>query len=110
MVCSCELAAVAVYPGVIGATSGSFLLGVGTACVYPTLLAFVGDVTEPNWRARAVGVYRLWRDLGYAAGALFAGAIGDAFGLAAAILIVAALTFASGTVAALGMREPTRQL
>lgn len=104
------LAAVAVYPGVIGATSGSFLLGVGTACVYPTLLAFVGDVTEPNWRARAVGVYRLWRDLGYAAGALLAGAIGDAFGLAAAILIVAALTFASGTVAALGMREPTRQL
>jgi len=104
------LAAVAVYPGVIGATSGSFLLGVGTACVYPTLLAFVGDVTEPNWRARAVGVYRLWRDLGYAAGALLAGVIGDAFGLAAAILIVAALTFASGTVAALGMREPTRQL
>ena len=103
------LAAVAMYPGVIGATSGSFLLGVGTACVYPTLLAFVGDLAEPNWRARAVGVYRLWRDLGYAAGALLAGAIGDALGLAAAILIVAALTFASGTVAALGIRETPRQ-
>lgn len=84
---------------------GSVLLGLGTAMVYPTLLAGVGDVAHPSWRASAVGVYRLWRDFGYAAGALLAGAVADALGLRPAIIIVAALTFLSGTVAAIRMRE-----
>jgi MFS family permease len=81
------------------------LLGVGTAFVYPTLLAAIGDVAAPQWRASAVGVYRLWRDLGYAVGALLAGVVADAYGLPAACLVVAALTFASGVVVALRMRE-----
>jgi MFS family permease len=84
---------------------GAVLLGVGTAMVYPTLLAAIGDVAHPRWRASAVGVYRLWRDLGYAIGALLAGVVADAFGLAAAMWLVAALTFGSGMVAALRMRE-----
>jgi MFS family permease len=73
--------------------------------VYPTLLAASGDVAHPTWRASAVGVYRLWRDLGYAIGAVLAGLIADAFGLQAAIWFVAALTFASGTVSAVRMTE-----
>ena len=81
------------------------LLGLGTAMVYPTLLAAIGDVAHPSWRASAVGVYRLWRDLGYAFGALLAGITADAFGLPAAIWLVAALTFASGIVVAVRMRE-----
>jgi MFS family permease len=81
------------------------LLGLGTAMVYPTLLAAVGDVAHPSWRASAVGVYRLWRDLGYAAGALIAGLLADRFGMQEAIGAVAALTFASGLVVALRMRE-----
>jgi MFS family permease len=88
-----------------GFTAGAVLLGVGTAMVYPTLLAAVGDVAHPGWRASAVGVYRLWRDLGYAAGALLAGATSDAFGLAAALWVIAALTFASGLVSAIRMTE-----
>jgi MFS family permease len=98
--------------GVIAATGGfvtfalgSLLLGLGTAMVYPTLLAAIGDVAHPSWRASAVGVYRLWRDLGYAIGALIAGVVADAFGLAAAIWLVAGITFASGAIAALRMRE-----
>ena len=85
--------------------AGAVLLGIGTAMVYPTLLAAIGDVAHPSWRASAVGVYRLWRDLGYAIGALLAGLIADAFGLHAAMWCIAALTFASGTVAAVRMRE-----
>jgi len=85
--------------------SGSVLLGVGTAMVYPTLLAGVGDVAHPSWRASAVGVYRLWRDLGYAVGAVLAGAAADALGLRTAITIVGALTFLSGTAAAVRMAE-----
>jgi MFS family permease len=81
------------------------LLGVGTAMVYPTLLAAIGDVAHPSWRASAVGVYRLWRDLGYAAGALIAGVAADALGLAAAIGVVAAVTFLSGLVVAFRMSE-----
>jgi MFS family permease len=84
---------------------GSVLLGLGTALVYPTLLAAIGDVVHPTWRASAVGVYRLWRDLGYAIGALLAGIIADLFGLAWAMAVVAILTFISGVVAALRMRE-----
>jgi MFS family permease len=81
------------------------LLGVGTALVYPTLLAAVGDVAHPAWRARAVGVYRLWRDGGFAVGALLAGLLADAFGVRAAVWAVAALTAASGAVVAVRMYE-----
>lgn len=81
------------------------LLGVGTALVYPTLLAVIGDVAHPSWRARAVGVYRLWRDGGFAVGALLAGILADAFGLTTAVWAVAALTAASGLVVAVRMYE-----
>lgn len=84
---------------------GGVLLGVGTAMVYPTLLAAIGDVAHPAWRASAVGVYRLWRDLGYAVGALLAGITADLFGLASAVWLVAGLTLASGVVAGLRMTE-----
>jgi MFS family permease len=84
---------------------GAVLLGVGTAMVYPTLLAAIGDVAHPSWRASAVGVYRLWRDLGYAVGALLAGITADWFGLAAAVWLVAGLTLLSGVIAAVRMRE-----
>jgi MFS family permease len=73
--------------------------------VYPTLLAAIGDVAHPSWRASAVGVYRLWRDLGYAIGAVLAGITADAFGLAAAMWVIAALTFVSGAVSATRMAE-----
>lgn len=86
---------------------GSILLGLGTAMVYPTLLAAIGDVAHSSWRASAVGVYRLWRDMGYAVGAFLSGAIADLFGLRVAMGAVAALTFASGVVVALRMRERT---
>jgi MFS family permease len=81
------------------------LLGVGTALVYPTLLAAIGDVAHPAWRARSVGVYRLWRDGGFAVGALVAGVLADAFGLSVAIVAIAALTAASGLVVAARMYE-----
>jgi MFS family permease len=84
---------------------GAVLLGIGTAMVYPTLLAAIGDVAHPSWRASAVGVYRLWRDLGYAIGALLAGVTADAFGLTMAMWVIAALTFVSGAVAAGRMAE-----
>jgi len=88
---------------------GAVLLGLGTAMVYPTLLAAIGDVAHPNWRASAVGVYRLWRDMGYAVGALLAGAVADAFGLTAATLTIAGLTFLSGVIVATRMRETLRR-
>jgi MFS family permease len=81
------------------------LLGAGTAMVYPTLLAAVGDVAHPAWRASAVGVYRLWRDLGYAVGAVLAGVTADVLGVGAAVWFVALLTFASGVVTLLRMSE-----
>jgi MFS family permease len=84
---------------------GAVLLGVGTAMVYPTLLAAIGDVAHPTWRASAVGVYRLWRDLGFAVGALVAGITADRFGIRGAIWVVAALTAASGVVVAARMYE-----
>ena len=73
--------------------------------VYPTLLAAIGDVAHPSWRGSAVGVYRFWRDMGYAFGAIIAGIVADTFGLSAAAMVVAVLTFASGTVVALRMSE-----
>jgi MFS family permease len=86
--------------------AGGVLLGVGTALVYPTLLAAVSDRSDPPWRARAVGTYRLWRDLGYAAGAVAAGVVADRTGTATAIHLTAALTFASGLLVAIRMSEP----
>jgi MFS family permease len=91
-----------------GFAIGAGLLGVGTAMVYPTLLAAIGDVAHPSWRASAVGVYRLWRDLGYAFGALLAGLTADALGLPAAMWLVAGLTLASGVVVAVRMSETQR--
>ena len=88
-----------------GFVIGAVLLGIGTAMVYPALLAAIGDVAHPSWRASAVGVYRLWRDLGYAIGAVLAGLTADAFGLSAAMWLVSAITFASGVVSAARMRE-----
>jgi MFS family permease len=85
-------------------------LGLGTALVYPTLLAAVGDVAHPSWRASAVGVYRLWRDLGYAVGALLAGVVADIAGIPAAILTVAALTLLSSGVARARLRETLPRL
>jgi MFS family permease len=86
----------------------SALLGAGTALVYPTLLAAIGDVAHPSWRGSAVGVYRLWRDSGYAVGALLAGMLADLFGMSVAILAIAALTVLSGAVVALRMPETHR--
>jgi MFS family permease len=88
-----------------GFAVGAALLGLGTAMVYPTLLAAIGDVAHPSWRASAVGVYRLWRDLGYAIGALLAGIVADALGIRAAIWVVAAITLASGLLTAVRMTE-----
>lgn len=84
--------------------AGSLLLGIGTAMVYPSLIAAVSDASHPTWRARSLSVYRFWRDLGYAIGALMAGLIADQFGLAAAIAVVGALTFLSGVVVAVAMQ------
>jgi len=84
---------------------GSVLLGLGTAMVYPTLIAAVSDASHPSWRARSLSVYRFWRDLGYAIGALVAGIAADALGLATAIWPVAAVTFASGVIVAMRMTE-----
>jgi MFS family permease len=81
------------------------LLGIGTALVYPTLLAAVGDVAHPAWRARAVGVYRLCRDGGFAVGALLAGAVADLWGIRTAVWAVAAITAGSGLVVAGRMYE-----
>ncbi|MEQ7005010.1 MFS transporter [Actinopolymorpha sp. B17G11] len=81
------------------------VLGAGTAMVYPTLLAAIGDVAHPAWRARAVGVYRLWRDGGFAVGALLAGTIADLAGIRAAIWAVAAITAVSGVIVAIRMYE-----
>jgi MFS family permease len=85
--------------------ASAILLGVGTAMVYPTLLAAIGDVAHPSWRATAVGVYRLWRDAGFAVGALLAGLVADLAGLEAAVWVIAALTAASGLVVAVRMYE-----
>ena len=88
--------------------AASVMLGLGTAMVYPTLLAAIGDVAAPEWRSSAVGVYRLWRDLGYVVGALVAGIVADAFGIDWAIYGVAGLTTASGVLTAMRMPETLR--
>lgn len=103
------IVAVALWWSYAGFATGAVLLGVGTAMVYPTLLASIGDVAHPSWRASAVGVYRLWRDLGYAAGAIIAGVVADLFGLGNAALVIAGLTFLSGTVVAGRMTETRKR-
>ena len=90
------------FPAWLGA---AVLLGVGTAMVYPTLIAAVGDVAHPAWRASALGVYRFWRDLGFAVGAIVAGVVADALGYQAAIGVVAVLALAAGGVAAVRLDE-----
>jgi MFS family permease len=99
------IAAIAATTGFTPWILGAALLGVGTAMVYPTLLAAIGDVAHPLWRARAVGVYRLWRDAGFAVGAILAGVLADAFSVTVAIWAVAALTALSGLVVAVRMYE-----
>jgi MFS family permease len=102
------LAAMAALRGLWPWLAAGVLLGVGTAMVYPTLLAAISDVAHPSWRGSAVGIYRFWRDLGYAVGALLAGALADAFGMASAIAAVGALTLASGGLVAIRMPETLR--
>ena len=99
------LAGYALAGGFLPWAASAILLGVGTAMVYPTLLAAIGDVAHPSWRATAVGVYRLWRDAGFAVGALLAGLVADLAGLEAAVWVIAALTAASGLVVAVRMYE-----
>lgn len=86
----------------------ALVLGAGSALAYPTLLAAVGDVAQPTWRARALGVYRLWRDGGFAAGAILSGVVADVWGVRAAIGVVAALTAVSGLVVRVRMYETRR--
>lgn len=93
------------FPYFWGFVAGGLLLGLGTAMVYPTLLAAIGDVAAPSWRATAVGIYRFWRDSGYAVGALAAGVIADVFSLEVAVYAVAIVTLLSGVVVAIRMRE-----
>jgi MFS family permease len=106
------LLAMAVLQGLGPWIATAMLLGIGTAMVYPTLLAAIGDVAHPSWRGRAVGIYRLWRDLGYAVGALLAGALADVFGMAFAIAAIGVLTGASGLAVAVRMPEtlPSRRV
>ncbi|HYJ69159.1 MAG TPA: MFS transporter [Nocardioidaceae bacterium] len=105
LVQAAALAFVAVADSFAPWAVAAVLLGAGTAMVYPTLLAVIGDVAHPAWRARAVGVYRLWRDGGFAVGALMSGLIADAWGLRAAVATVAGVTAVSGLVVAYRMYE-----
>ncbi|MDH3302647.1 MAG: MFS transporter [Acidimicrobiia bacterium] len=105
LVQAAAIAAMALFTGFGPWIAGAMALGVGTAMVYPTLLAAVGDVAHPQWRARSVGVYRLWRDAGFAVGAIVAGLVADATSIRSAVLVVAVMTFASGLVVVVRMYE-----
>ena len=98
------LALMAAADGFLFWATASALVGVGTALVYPTLMAAVGDVAHPHWRATAVGVYRLWRDAGYVVGALLAGVVADILDVRAAVWVVAGLSVISGVIVATRMR------
>jgi len=100
-----SLAVIAVGEGFAIWAIGAIGLGIGTAMAYPTLLAAVGDVANPAWRASAVGVYRLWRDAGFVVGALLSGVVADLFGLVAAILVVAGITAGGAVIVAVRMYE-----
>jgi len=108
LVQSAALATIALVRGFWPWVGAAALLGAGTAMVYPTLLAAIGDVAHPRWRGSAIGIYRLWRDSGYAVGALLAGALADLFGMAWAIGGVALLTFGSGLAVLWRMPETMR--
>jgi MFS family permease len=99
------IAWIALVPGLLSWLLAAVALGVGTAMVYPTLIAVVADVAPPHQRGAAVGVYRFWRDLGFAVGAILIGVVADAFDATTAILLVAAITAVSGLVVAARMRE-----
>lgn len=99
------LGAIASTSGILPWSVALVALGIGTALVYPTLLAAVGDIAHPSWRGAAIGVYRLWRDLGYVAGALIAGVLADALGIAAAVGAIGALTVLSGAGVAIRFSE-----
>ena len=99
------IAVVTVVETFPGFAAGAALLGVGTAMVYPTFMAVIGDVAHPDWRATSLGAYRFWRDAGYVGGAVLAGVAADAFGLPVTIQIVAVITFLSGVVAGVRMSE-----
>ena len=109
MVQAIALGSIAMTSGFAGWLGAGALLGAGTAMVYPTLLASVGDVAHPSWRGSAVGVYRLWRDSGYAVGGVMAGTLADAFGMRAAIGAVAVLTGLSGLLVAWRMPETLKR-
>jgi MFS family permease len=107
-----QAAALSLFAGATGFTwwaSAAVALGVGTALVYPTLLAAIGDIAQPTWRASAVGVYRLWRDSGYAIGAVVAGLTADLIGLRGAVAVVAVLTAASGLLTLALLSETHRR-
>ena len=104
LVQAAALAVIASAHGFAPWLAAAVVLGLGTAMVYPTLLAAIGDVAHPAWRARSVGVYRLWRDGGFAVGALLSGVLADLYGIPAATAAVAVLTAASGVVVAVRMR------
>ena len=99
------IALIAATTGFVPWALGAVLLGAGTAMVYPTLLAAISDVAHPTWRASAVGIYRLWRDAGFAVGAVLAGIVADVLGLTAAVWAVAGITMISGLVVAVRMYE-----
>ncbi|CAL9327911.1 putative MFS-type transporter YfcJ [Nocardiopsis dassonvillei] len=99
------LVVIASASGFAGWAAGTALLGLGTAMVYPTLLAVIGDVAHPAWRGRAVGVYRVWRDLGYAVGAILGGIVADLLDLHAAVWVAAAVSALSALAVALRMYE-----
>jgi MFS family permease len=99
------IAWIAATTGFLPWAVGAVVLGAGTAMVYPTLLAAISDVAHPSWRARSVGIYRLWRDSGFAVGALVAGVVADVVSVRGAIWAVAALTAASGVVVVVRMYE-----
>jgi MFS family permease len=103
------LVALALVEGFAPWIASAVALGVGTAMVYPTLLAAVGDVADPSWRSTAVGVYRFWRDVGYVGGALVAGVLADAYGVPTAIVAVGLLTMATGALVAARMPETRRR-
>ena len=109
MVQALALGFFAMTSGFAGWLAAGALLGAGTAMVYPTLLASVGDVAHPSWRGSAVGVYRLWRDSGYAVGGVLAGTLADAFGMRAAIGAVAVLTLLSGLLVVWRMPETLKR-
>lgn len=106
---SIALVSLLLSDGFSGFAIGAALLGVGTAMVYPTLLAAIGDVAHARWRASAVGVYRLWRDIGYAIGAVVAGVVADTVGVSRAMWVAPTITFISGLAVAVRMKETLRR-